>query len=77
VNDHPDVVLAIKHREQRERYEAMREREPELDLKPIVKELAAIVAGICLDDYHQRDGDARECARQLLEDAKKLEDRLS
>lgn len=47
---HPDVVLAIRHREERQRYAAIREREPEIDLaelKADVRELAGIVTQLC------------------------------
>lgn len=44
MNDlHPDVVLAIKHREERERREALLEQAGEPDLREIVADLAGVL----------------------------------
>lgn len=44
---HPDVVLAIQHREERQRREEAREREPEVDLKAELRGLSEIVSELC------------------------------
>lgn len=46
-DQHPDVLLAIRHREERQRREEAREREPEVDLRAAVRELAELTEGIC------------------------------
>lgn len=45
--EHPDVTLARQHRERREWYETIREREPEPDVAAEVRQLATIVERLC------------------------------
>lgn len=75
---HPDVALAIEHRKVRERYEEMREREPEIDLRAELRELAAIVSEICAASiadapYHED----RAIRRSLHDRVVAVEGRLS
>lgn len=46
---HPDVVLAIKHREELERRTALRESDPDpvAELREAMAELAGIVSDLC------------------------------
>jgi hypothetical protein len=75
---HRDVALAIQHREIGQRLQALEARDPEVDLKAEMHELAAIVREICAamiaDVPYPED---RAFRRNLHDRVAALEGRLS
>ena len=79
MNDHPDVLLAIQHRDVRERREAMRERDVVSEaLQRALCDLTVIVG--CLNEALcavNTDPKTREVLLENLTRIRDLEDRLS
>lgn len=79
-DQHPDVLLAIAHRKERESQEERREREhaQAIDLQPYLWELAKIVTELCAasiaDAPYLQDRASRQ---KRHERARALEERLS